>query len=92
MKIGLFQMNGGTEADPSYQIGSPIFYKITIALNPKYYSGKEFIIKSEGNSPSNVYVKSATWNYKQVVNLELSHSQITGGCELRLEMSVSPEK
>ncbi|WP_339753686.1 GH92 family glycosyl hydrolase [Algoriphagus aquimarinus] len=87
MKIGLFQMNGGTEADPAYQIGSPIFDKITIELNPKYYSGKEFIIKAEGNSPSNVYVKSANWKNQALGHLELSHSQITGGGELKLEMS-----
>lgn len=87
MKIGLFQMNGGTEADPAYQIGSPIFDKITIELNPNYYSGKQFIIKTEANSPSNVYVKSANWKNQTLGNLELSHSQITGGGELKLEMS-----
>ncbi|PZX61206.1 putative alpha-1,2-mannosidase [Algoriphagus ratkowskyi] len=87
MKIGLFQMNGGTEADPAYQIGSPIFDKITIELNPKYYSGKEFIIKAEANNPSNVYVKSANWKNQVLDHLELSHSQITGGGELKLEMS-----
>jgi len=92
MKIGLFQMNGGTEADPAYQIGSPIFDKITIALNPTYYSGKEFIIKTEANSPENVYVKSAEWKNQNLGKLELSHSQITGGGELMLEMSESPNK
>ncbi|WP_339866530.1 GH92 family glycosyl hydrolase [uncultured Algoriphagus sp.] len=92
MKIGLFQMNGGTEADPAYQIGSPIFDKITIALNPDYYSGKEFIIKTEGNSPSNVYVNSANWKNQTLRHLELSHSQITSGGELKLEMSETPKK
>ncbi|REG81919.1 GH92 family glycosyl hydrolase [Algoriphagus antarcticus] len=92
MKIGLFQMNGGTEADPAYQIGSPIFDKITIALNPKYYPGKEFIIKTGGNSPTSVYVNSASWKNQNVGNMELSHSQITGGGELNLEMSESPNK
>lgn len=92
MKIGLFQMNGGTEADPAYQIGSPIFDKITIELNPNYYSGEQFIIKTESNGPSNVYVKSATWQNHDLANLELSHSQITGGGELKLEMSEKPNK
>lgn len=92
MKIGLFQMNGGTEADPAYEISSPIFDKITISLNPTYYSGKEFIIKTEGNSPLNIYVKSANWQNQSLGNLELSHSQITGGGELKLEMSEKPNK
>jgi predicted alpha-1,2-mannosidase len=92
MKIGLFQMNGGTEADPAYQIGSPIFDKITIELNPNYYSGKQFIIKTEANSPSNVYVNSANWKNQNLGNFEISHSQITGGGELKLEMSEKPKK
>ena len=92
MKMGLFQMNGGTEADPAYQIGSPIFDRISISLNPKYYPGKEFIIKAESNSPSHVYVSSAKWGNQPLDKLELTHSQITGGGELVLQMSESPKR
>lgn len=87
MKIGLFQMNGGTEENPSYQIGSPIFDEIKINLNPDYYPGKQFIIKTMNNSPSNVYVNSGSWNNQILRNLELRHDQITKGGELILEMS-----
>ncbi len=41
MKIGLFQMNGGTEEDPEYQIGSPIFDKVTIHLE----EGKKMVLQ-----------------------------------------------
>jgi len=87
MKIGLFQMNGGTEENPSYQIGSPIFDEIKIKLNPSYYPGKQFIIKTVNNSPNNVYVNSGSWNNQILRNFELQHDQIINGGELILEMS-----
>ncbi|WP_296700018.1 GH92 family glycosyl hydrolase [Algoriphagus sp.] len=92
MKIGLFQMNGGTEENPSYQIGSPIFDEIIINLNPNYYSGKKFTIKTVNNSPSYVYVNSGSWNNQTLRNLELRHNQIINGGELILEMSDIPNR
>jgi predicted alpha-1,2-mannosidase len=89
-KIGLFQMNGGTEANPEYQIGSPIFNKVTIQLNPKYYSGKNFVVKAANNSAENVYVNKMQYNNKPVKKNSISHSDITNGGELILEMSNKP--
>jgi predicted alpha-1,2-mannosidase len=91
MKIGLFQMNGGTEENPAYQIGSPIFDRIVISLNPAYYSEKEFIIKTLNNNPENVYVESGNWNGKPISNWELRHNELTKGGELVLEMSSKPK-
>ncbi|MBN7816401.1 GH92 family glycosyl hydrolase [Algoriphagus pacificus] len=87
MKIGLFQMNGGTEVNPSYQIGSPIFDEIIIKLSQNYYPGEKFIIRTLNNSKENVYVKSASFNKKALNELDLRHNQITQGGELVLEMT-----
>nr|WP_294779987.1 GH92 family glycosyl hydrolase [uncultured Flavobacterium sp.] len=87
LKLGLFQMNGGTDTAAVYQISSPIFNKISIDLNPKYYSGKTFVIKAQNNSPENVYIKDIKFNHKKVENFTLSHEEITNGGELILEMS-----
>jgi len=87
LKLGLFQMNGGTDKEAVYQIGSPIFNKISIDLNPKYYSGKTLIIKAPNNSPANVYIKDIKFNGEEVKNFTLSHEEITNGGELILEMS-----
>lgn len=48
-----------TEDDPVYEIGSPIFDKVTISLNPNYYPGNTFTIKAENNGPENLYVQKA---------------------------------
>jgi len=87
LKLGLFQINGGTDSDAVYQIGSPIFNKISIALNPKYYSGKTFVIQAANNSAENIYIKDIKYNNKAVQNFTLSHKEITNGGELILEMS-----
>lgn len=87
MKIGLFQMNGGTEENPEYQIGSPIFDKVTIKLNPKYYSNNTFTIKTINNSSTNIYVNNVTFNDKPVENYKISQDNIVEGGEMILEMS-----
>ena len=51
MKMGLFQMNGGTEENPEYQLGSPIFEKVIIHLDPDFYPGETFIIEVNDSSP-----------------------------------------
>jgi len=92
LKIGLFQMNGGTEENPAYQIGSPIFNEVTIQLNPKYYPGKSFVIKAGNNSTENVYINTVKYNNKPVENFSISQEEITKGGELILEMSNVPSR
>lgn len=87
MKIGLFQMNGGTEANPEYQIGSPIFDEITIKLNPKYYSDKNLTIQTVDNAPNNTQVKQVRFNDQPIENYRIRHSEIVKGGTLILEMS-----
>ncbi len=87
MKMGLFQMNGGAEENPKYQIGSPIFDKITVQLNNDYYAGEKFVIRAVNNSSENLYVSKALFNGKQVKSYKLTHSAITNGGDLELKMS-----
>jgi predicted alpha-1,2-mannosidase len=84
-KIGLFQINGGTEKDPTYQLGSPIFNKVEIALQPKYYQGQTFTIRTINNSRGNWAVKKTLLNGKILEGMAITHSQIIAGAELVLE-------
>lgn len=86
MKIGLFQMNGGTEANPAYELGSPIFDEVTIQLNPDFYSNETFVIKTINNSPENYLIKSKKLNGVPLDGFKISHNDIIGGGELVLEM------
>jgi putative alpha-1,2-mannosidase len=87
MKIGLFQMNGGTEANPAYELGSPIFDKVKISLHPDYYEGESFTIRTINNSSDNVFIKGANLNQKSVDEFKIRHDEIVSGGELVLQMT-----
>lgn len=86
LKVGLFQVNGGTEENPEYQIGSSVFDKVTIQLHPDYYSGKTLQIKMINNSDSNVVVNKATYNNKEIEMFTISHKELVNGGVLELFM------
>ena len=44
--LGLFQTDGGCNAEPVYELGSPLFEKIKIDLGKHFGRGKQFILKS----------------------------------------------
>lgn len=90
--IGLFDVKGLTETSPGMQIGSPLFDSVTIQLNPKYYKGKEFIIRTINNSKENLYVKKASLNKQKQMSPFLNFSDIVNGGTLILEMSNEPNK
>ncbi|MEL0454694.1 GH92 family glycosyl hydrolase [Flavobacteriaceae bacterium SZ-1-7] len=86
MKIGLFQMNGGTEENPNYQIGSPVFDKIIIQLNKKYYPGESFEIICFNNNEDNVFVDDIKLNDNPLKSFKISHKDIVSGGVLELKM------
>ena len=92
MKIGLFQMKGGCDSDPSYEIGSPLFDKVSIRLNPKYYKCPEFVISTLNNSPADLYIRSARINGKKLSGSRIRQSDINAGGRLVLEMGKTPSQ
>lgn len=90
LKIGLFQVNGGTEPNPNYELGSPIFDKITIALHPDYYPGGSFEIQVNNNEVENYYIERAEINDKALDDFFIDHETIVNGGKLVLNMSSKP--
>lgn len=86
MKIGLFSLRGGTAVAPVYEIASPIFDKITIHLDDRFYPGNKFVITAKNNAPGNVYVHQATLNGEPLQQPWFSHQSLINGGELVLEM------
>jgi predicted alpha-1,2-mannosidase len=55
MAMGIFQMRGGADADPVYEITSPVFSRVTICgLHP---TGQDFIIEAANASEDNIYIQ-----------------------------------
>ncbi len=86
MKLGLFQMNGGTENNPKYQLSPPIFDEIRIDLHPKYYSGKTFIISSNTSLTNESILKKVLFNGDNLKEMNLPHSSITTGGTLEYQL------
>lgn len=90
MAIGLFEMDGGCSTKPIYEIGSPLFSRIVIHLDRKYYSGREFVIEARNNSPENTYIQSATFNGQPLDKPWIYHSDAVKGGNLILRMGPKP--
>lgn len=90
--MGLFEMNGGVTSDPQVDITSPIFDKITISLDNKYYEGKEFVIEARNNSPENRYIRTATLNGKALKSPRIPFKAIADGGTLVYEMTSDPKE
>ena len=74
MKTGLFSVNGGTSEKPFYEIGSPIFNKITLHLNPKFYPGGKFVIEAKNNllPKIDLNIPNANFTIKKAANVGFS--------------------
>ncbi|WFB62231.1 GH92 family glycosyl hydrolase [Sphingobacterium sp. WM] len=68
--------------DPTYEITSPVFSKVTFNLD----NGKKFQIIANNNSKENLYIQSATLNGKSYGSKQLSHEDLVKGGSLVLEM------
>lgn len=90
--MGLFDVQGGTNKQPTMQIGSPLFDKVTIHLNQDYYSGKTFSIIVKDNSSKSYYVRGAKINGNLLRKCFLSLEEIQKGGTLELSMDSIPNE
>ena len=90
MALGLFSVQGTCNQDPSYEITSPVFDEITITLNPQYYQGKEFRIKTYNNSKENCYIQKAQLNGKEYNKYWLKHKDFGSGGNLEIWLDSQP--
>jgi predicted alpha-1,2-mannosidase len=87
--MGLYQICPGS---PVYQLTSPVFDRITIHLDPKFYSGKSFTIMTKNFGPDRFYIQSATLNGKPLDRSWITHEEIVKGGTLVYEMGTEPNK
>lgn len=90
--LGLFQTDGGRNAEPVYELGSPLFEKIKIDLGKHFGRGKQFIIKASNTSRENKYIQSAKLNGKKLNSFKFPAKELLKGGTLELEMGNRPNK
>lgn len=77
--MGLFDVKGLTEINPSFQLASPLFDRITIQLNRDYYPGEQFVIEVRNNSRENIYIESIKLNGKEHPSIHLDYAEVVNG-------------
>ncbi len=75
-----------------YELTSPVFNKVTIALDERYYKGKTFTIIAHNNSPENVYIQSVSLNGKVLNRLWITHEEIINGGVLEFILGKTPKR
>ncbi len=89
--IGLFDIKGLITPESSFGIGSPLFDKITINLNKKYYPGEKFVIETENNNPDNFYIQSMDVNGNYLSKTFVPFSTVVAGGKLSIKLGNIPK-
>jgi putative alpha-1,2-mannosidase len=87
--MGLFDVQGHAASRPTFQLGSPLFDKVTIELNPEYYETEKLIIEVENNSDENLYIQSAELDGRSLETSWFYRDDLINGGRLKLEMGAA---
>ena len=92
MSLGLFSVRGTCSADPIYEITAPVFDEIEIRLDPRYYAGESFRIKTYNNATANLYIQRAALNGAPLENCWFYHRDFAQGGLLELWLGPEPNR
>ena len=81
--MGIYPDNPGS---PYYTLTTPVFDKVTIHLDKKYYPQGDITIETKRTSPSQLYIKRVTVGGKKVSGYRISHKQLIEGKTLQFEL------
>jgi len=87
--IGLFDVKGLTDINPSFQIGSPLFDKVTIKQSGKSRN-KNFVIDVKNNSKSNLYLQEVKLDNRNLEKLSIDLKDIRKGGTLKMKVDAKP--
>ena len=73
-------------ASTEYVFGSPLFEKATLHLP----GGKSFTVKTENNSPENIYIQHVELNGEEHNKMTITHQDIMNGGVLKFVMGKAP--
>lgn len=85
--IGLFDVKGLIEIDPSFQFGSPLFDRIEIATDKN-----PIVIEVSRKSPDDVYIQSVLVNGRSRNSNKLQLKELKQGVKLSLQLGSAPNK
>jgi predicted alpha-1,2-mannosidase len=75
-----------------YILGSPLFPRVRLHLDKKWYKEASFAITAQNQAPDHPYVQSAQLNGKPLSRAWIRHSEIAAGGTLEFVMGAAPNK
>lgn len=90
--LGLFDVKGLTEIEPKFQIGAPLFDKVTVRLNKDYYPGEKFVIEAKKQAVGDCYLQDISLNNRPQDTVQLPFSEVVKGGKLVLGLGASPNE
>lgn len=88
--IGLFDVKGLDDLQPSLGLGSTIFDRVTIQLHPRYYPGGQFVIQAVDNSRHNEYVQRFSLDGTRLTTPRIPFQRFAQGGTLTVNMGSTP--
>ncbi len=73
--------------EPSYTLTTPVFDRITIQLDERYWQQKELVIETDRNKPEDSYIKGITLNGKPFTGYRISHQELMQAGKLFIHLT-----
>lgn len=86
--MGLFDVKGLVETDPSFQFGSPLFDRVEIENG----RGNTIVLETTNNAPDHPYIRSIELNGERYAKKEIPLRTLMEGATLKFEMGGEPNK
>ena len=64
--------------EPYYTLTSPVFDRVTVTLDRKYYPAGELVIETERSGAGDVYIGSMTLGGRPLKKYRISHGELVG--------------
>lgn len=77
---------------PYYTLTSPVFDRVTINLDKRYWAKGQLVIETKNNSTENVYIKSISKGSKPSKSYRISHKELTECGKLSFTLSSKHKK
>lgn len=71
---------------PDYTLTTPVFDKVTIRLDPKWYKEKELIIETNRQKNGLLYINDVMLNGKKLNKYRISHDELVHGKVLKYNL------
>lgn len=81
-----------TPGNPVYTLSAPVFDKVTIHLDPKYYSRDKIVIEAVNNSPENIYIQTMELGGRNLRNYTISHQDLVEKGHLKIFLGPNPKR